>query len=68
MMTRTYTHETPSTNIDRTPRGEHPAARGEPHAPETLEVSADLVAVLRGLQRSNIQALPPRLTSPNPES
>ena len=67
MMTRTYVDDKPSTSTDRTPKGEHPAARGEHPAAEQLEVSADLVAILPGLQRSNVHALPRRLTSPDPK-
>ena len=60
-MPHTYVDDKPSTNIDRTPR-DHPASRGEHPAAEQLEVSANLVAVLRELQRSNVHTHPPRLT------
>ena len=68
-MTRTYVghSQAQTSKIDRTPRGEHPAARKEHPAAEKLEDSADLGAILRGLQRSNVHAFPPRLNSPDPE-
>ena len=66
MMTSAYIDDKPSTKIERTSREEHPAGREHPIA-EQLEVSADLVAIYRGRQRSNVHAPPPRLTSPDPE-